>query len=347
MDKTINLAPVKIKPEKLILKIIYQILRMTTRCVIFTLFTLCLISCKEGSSVNKEIAEIDLELKVLRFDRDFATATAEDLPDLKVKYPYLFPEQYPDSIWLRKMQDTVQIALLEEVDVVFEDFEEEEAELELLLKHLTYYFPDLVPPKVVTITSDVDYNNRVILADSLLLLGLDNYLGQDHRFYRGISRYISRDFDKKYLVSDVASAYANMKIGFPTDRTFLSQMIFYGKILYMKDLWMPGWADTEKIHYSEEELAWAEANEEQIWRYFIEREYLYSTDQGLLPRFLEPAPFSKFRLELDSESPGRVGRYIGWMIVRSYMDKNDTDPLKMLSTTEDVIFKNSGYKPKK
>ena len=347
MDKTINLAPVKIKPEKLILKIIYQILRMAIRCVIFALFALCFINCKEADSVKKEIAGIDLDLEVLRFDRDFAAAAAEDLPVLKDKYPYLFPEQYPDSIWLRKMKDTVQIALLEEVGAAFEDFEEQESELELLLKHLSYYYPDLIPPKVVTITSDVDYKNRVILADSLLLLGLDNYLGEDHRFYQGISRYISRDFDKKYLVSDVASAYANMKINYPADRTFLSQMIFYGKILYMKDMWMPGWADTEKIHYSKEELEWAEANEEQIWRYFIEREYLYSTDQGLLPRFLEPAPFSKFRLELDSESPGRVGRYIGWMIVRSYMDKNDTDPLKMLSMAGDAIFKNSGYKPKK
>ncbi len=347
MYKTINLAPVKIKPEKLILKIKYQILRMVLRCVIIALLALSLHNCKKAGAVNKEIAEMDLDLEVLRFDRDFAAAAPADLPALKGKYPYLFPVQYPDSIWLRKMEDTVQIQLLKEVDSVFGDFKKQESELELLLKHVSYYFPDVYKPKVVTVTSDVDYNNRVILADSLLLLGLDNYLGQEHRFYQGINRYISRDLDKKYLVSDVASAYANMKVRFPSVRTFLSQMIYYGKILYLKDLWMTGSADTEKIHYSTEELEWVAANEEQIWRYFIEREYLYSTDQGLAPRFLEPAPFSKFRLELDSESPGRVGRYIGWMIVRSFMDKNDTDLVTMLSLAEDEIFKNSGYKPKK
>jgi hypothetical protein len=29
--------------------------------------------------------------------------------------------------------------------------------------------------------------------------------------------------------------------------------------------------------------------------------------------------FSKFYLEIDNESPGQVGGWIGWQIVRSYM----------------------------
>ncbi|MBT8177968.1 MAG: gliding motility lipoprotein GldB, partial [Eudoraea sp.] len=77
----------------------------------------------------------------------------------------------------------------------------------------------------------------------------------------------------------------------PADRNFLSQMIYYGKELYLKDLLLPLLADEDKIGYTKEELDWAEANEEQIWRYFVEKELLYSTDQRLAPRFLDPAPF--------------------------------------------------------
>ena len=65
------------------------------------------------------------------------------------------------------------------------------------------------------------------------------------------------------------------------------------------------------------------------------------------PRFLDPAPFSKFRLELDNESPGRLGRYMGWQIVRAFMEKNDVSPQDMFNVPADMIFKKANYKPKK
>jgi hypothetical protein len=43
-----------------------------------------------------------------------------------------------------------------------------------------------------------------------------------------------------------------------------------------------------------------------MWRYY-RKEMLYSDDQKLMPRFINPAPFSKFYLEIDNESPGQVG----------------------------------------
>ena len=303
-------------------------------------------ACKERAQAEADISEIELDVQVLRFDREFASAGPEDLHVLKSKYPYLFPEQYADSIWVAKMNDSIQKVLLAEVDEVFGDFNTEEVDLELLLKHIVYYFPQTKVPEIVTVSSDVDFNNRIILADSLLLIGLDNYLGADHRFYQGMSRYIAQDLDKKYMTSDVASEYAKIKVRIGAGRTFLSQMIYYGKILYLKDRWLPQLTDMDKIHYSAEQWEWVRANEEQIWRYFIEREYLYSTDQGLGPRFLDPAPFSKFRLELDSESPARVGRYIGWMIVRSFMENNQIELQKMLQLPAEEIFNKSKYKPK-
>ena len=101
------------------------------------------------------------------------------------------------------------------------------------------------------------------------------------------------------------------------------------------------------IGYTPEELDWARANEEQIWRYFIERELLYSTNRELGPRFLDPAPFSKFELELDNESPGKIGRYVGWQIVKAFMDKNKITLQEMLTLPEEELFKRSGYKPRK
>jgi len=111
---------------------------------------------------------------------------------------------------------------------------------------------------------------------------------------------------------------------------------------------MPLATDAQKIGYLQEEIDWAEANDEQIWRFFIENELLYDTDKELERRFLDLAPFSKFALELiDKEAPSRIGRYIGWQIVRAYMEKTNLTPQQLLPLSAEEIFKKANYKPKK
>ena len=316
----------------------------------FLLFFLVILlfSCKEESKIEQEIAKVPVTITVKRFDDLFANSTLEAIPSLKAEFPYLFPKVVPDSIWALKLKDTLQLQLKEEVDKTFGDFETEKASLESLFKHIKYYFPRYKAPKIVTLISEVQYDTRVVLTDSLLLIGLDNYLGADHFFYEGMSKYIAKGLDKQFLLSDVASAFAKKVNALPRNRTFLSRMVYHGKELYLKDLLLPNNTNAQKIGFTAEELVWAQNNEEQIWRYFIEEQLLYSTDSALDRRFLDPAPFSKFGLELDRESPGRLGRYIGWQIVKKYMDKNpEVSIVELLDMPADEIFKNSNYKPRK
>ena len=103
----------------------------------------------------------------------------------------------------------------------------------------------------------------------------------------------------------------------------------------------------EIIDYTPEQYEWAMANETDIWTYFVENKLLFDTDSKLLSRFINPAPFSKFYLEFDNDSPPRLGRYIGWQIVKSYMERNNV-PLQMLpGKTNDEIFKEANYKPRR
>ena len=305
------------------------------------------IGCDETNKVEDEIAKIPLELTIVRFDKEFDNASPQNLGVLKEKYPYLFPTQYPDSVWYAKMNDSLQKVLRAAVRSEFSEFGEEEAELTSLYKHVAYYFKGYKIPKVFTVTNDVVYQDRIMATDSILFISLDNYLGADHEFYGSFPRYIAEGLHKDLLISDVASAVGNTVTPRPKDRSFLAQMVYYGKILYIKDKIIPFETDAVKIGYSEEQLAWVRANEEPIWRNFIENEYLYSTDNKLASRFLDPAPFSKFGLELDNESPGRTGRYIGWEIVRAFMEKNDVSLEQMLKLSAEELFKDSNYKPKK
>lgn len=313
--------------------------------LLFTLIAFC--ACENKSKTEQEIEAINIDFEVVRFDEKFAEATPETLPDLQEDFPFLFPQQFSDQVWIEKLNDTIQQEINEEIAKVFPDFSEETYGLHNLFQHIKYYFPGFEAPKVITVTSEVDYKNKIILTDDFLFIALDNYLGKDHRFYIGLPEYFKKNFRRSQITPDVAHSYAKVYVKRPEKRQFISQMLYYGKLLYLKDLWIPFKTDAEKIGYTGEELEWAEANEEQIWRYFIEKELIFDADSKLYSRFLHPAPFSKFYLELDSESPDRLGQYIGWQIIREYMDRYEVGLKEMLATDEVTIFNNAKYKPKK
>jgi uncharacterized protein YjaZ len=146
---------------------------------------------------------------------------------------------------------------------------------------------------------------------------------------------------------DIVSSFALSQVRPPSDKSLLSLMIYSGKELYLKDAFLPNYADADKIGYTAKQIKWCEENEEYMWRYFIENKMLYSSDSRLPNRFINLAPFSKFYLEIDNESPGRVGTWIGWQIVRSFMQNNEVSLSQLLQMDAVEIFNKSKYKPRK
>lgn len=305
-------------------------------------------SCRKDDSKEEDIAEIKIDYIIERFDIAFGKATATNLPDLKKAFPFMFYEKYPDSFWIAKINDTLQKELTFETNKIFSELKNENKEITQLFQHLKYYFPEFNTPRVITTTSNVDYRNKVIVTDTIVLISLDTYLGSNHKFYEGIQQYLREDFNREQIVVDLAGAYADNYIYQQEIKTLLDEMIFYGKQLYFKDEMIPFKVDAEKIGYTNEQLEWAKSNEIEIWRFFVEEELLFSTDSKLPNRFINPAPFSKFYLEeIDKESPGEIGKYIGWQIVRAYMERNDISLKDLLQADPKDIFNHSNYKPKK
>lgn len=312
----------------------------------FVVFCLFLLSCEKKNKIENTVEKIPLEIKVERFDKIFFETSPKDLEKVKKEFPFFFPATNDNSVWLNKMQDPIWRELYTEVQKKYADFEPEKVELESLFKHIKYYFPQTKTPKVITVISEMDYNNKAIYADSLVIISLELYLGKNHKFYQ-FPNYIKQNFEQRQILPDVVSSFLARKIAPVADKKMLSQMIYFGKQLYLKDLLLQNYSDAEKMGYTPEQLKWCEENESYMWRYFIEKEMLYSDDQKLIPRFISPAPFSKFYLEIDNESPGRVGAWIGWQIVRSYMKNNEVPIADLLKTDAKEIFVKSKYKPKK
>ena len=317
------------------------------RKIIFIItLTIALISCDKKSKVEKAIEAIPVKIKVERFDKLFFETPPKDLNTLKTAFPYFFPPENDDSVWINKMKDPLWKELYTEVQKKYANFEPVQKELETLFKHIKYYFPQTKTPKVITIISEMDYNNKVIYADSLVIISLELYLRKEHKFYQ-FPNYLKQNFEQKQILPDVVSSFSTRIIPTVSDKNLLGQMIYFGKQLYLKDLLLPEYTESEKMGYSPQQLKWCQENESYMWRYFIENEMLYNDDQKLNNRFINPAPFSKFYLEIDNESPGRVGAWIGWQIVCSYVKNNEVTVAQLLKLDAKEIFEKSKYKPKK
>ena len=312
---------------------------------LFTIFVV-LSSCDKKNKIEKEIDAIPVTLKVERFDKIFYESPVENLQNVKNRYPYFFPAQTPDSVWVNKIKNPLYRELYSEVQKKYNNFEKVNSDLESLFKHIKYYFPNTKTPKVITLISEMDYQNKAIYTDSLVLISLDLYLGKNHKFYE-FPEYLKQNFEQNQIMPDIVTSFSVTKIPFGNTRNLLSQMVYAGKQLYLKDVLLPQISDAEKIGYSTEQLTWCQENESYMWRYFMQEQLLYSTDSKLATRFINTAPFSKFYLEIDNESPGRVGTWIGWQIVRSFMNNNDVNLQQLLQMDPIEIFQNSKYKPKK
>lgn len=308
---------------------------------------LFLFSCDKSNQIKEEINQIPIDFSVLRFDLDFKNATAQDIPTLKANYPYMFPERFDDSVWVAKTKDTLQRQLFDAVAKEFPVFEEQKKELTQFFQHVKYYFPNEKIPTVITTTSDVDYKNQVFYTQDYLVIALDTYLGSQHEFYSVLQQYVSNTLDKKFMVVDVAKAFADTKVAKTNERTFLAALIYQGKKMYVEDVLVPFKTEAERMEYTPAQYQFAQENENMIWQYFISNELLYATNTKLLERFVYEAPFSKFYLPIDNETPGRLGVFIGAQIVRSYMQNNDVSLQQLLNTPAEEIFKNAHYKPKK
>jgi len=309
---------------------------------VFTVF----FSCTKKDKLAIDVSNIDAYVIVKRFEQKFYTAKVEDLPRIKKEFRAIFPHDN-DSIWIAKMKDRDELALFNEVQKVFPDFKTEKEQLTSLFQHIKYYYPKFEEPVITTVISNIPLEQKVILDGNNLYISLDVFLGNDNPFYGDYPKYIKQTLTKEHLIVEVAKTFANQTQFKVVNRTFVSRMIQRGKLLYTLDAFLPNVPASEKIGYTTTQLKWVKENEEMIWRYFIEKKLLYSTDAKLDRRFLDEAPFSKFYLDIDTESPGRIGEWLGLQIVKSYITNNEVSLQELLKVPNEELFKKSKYKPKR
>jgi hypothetical protein len=175
------------------------------------------------------------------------------------------------------------------------------------------------------------------------------YLGANCKYYPalGLPKYKMNNMRKEYVVSDAMKGW--IQSDYPIDESkkdFLSHIIYYGKLLYFQDVILPEAPDTIKMGYTATQLSWCQKNESSIWAFFISQKLLYNAGYTDYHKFINEGPSTN---GFPKESPSLLGNWIGWQIVRKYMDENPGVTVKQLFLEQNAqkILTDSKYKPKK
>jgi hypothetical protein len=268
-------------------------------------------------------------------------------------YSYFLGNQWQDTMNMLRIYNFLSDPNIRELfDLTIKKYPDItflENDLTNAFKRFRQSYPGKAVPHVFTYVSGLDIDNPVYYSDTAMAIGLDIFLGSDATVYpkAGIPKYKANCLTPEYILPQCMLAVSDNLVRMDgKNNTLLDQMIMAGKALYFLDVTLPDVKDTYKIGYSDNQLDWSRKNESSIWAFIIEHQLLFSSDPQGVSKMMTDAPFTS---GFAAESPGRLGAYMGWQIVRAYMREADNITLKQLMEDTDAqhILKVSQFKPGK
>lgn len=185
-----------------------------------------------------------------------------------------------------------------------------------------------------------------MVTDSLVIIGLDYFLGENAKYKPNMYDYILRRYNKDFIVPSVVLLMGisekfnktNMQ-----DKTVLADMLAYGKAYSFTKRMMPCSPDSVLIGFTKRELEGAIYNESTIWKHMIEDQILFSTSHMIKQRYIGERPKT---IEISAQCPGRIGMWVGWRMADKFMEGNNKSLNDLMSESDaQKIFKMSKYKP--
>src|SRR4028119_2092731 len=335
------------------------------RFTLYLLFIIMISSCTDRNIPNVSGIKVDLQLQ--RFDKDFFSVDTnhidKSLQQLHQKYPsflqdFVFnilalPAQ-PDSSLVVEQEVKAfirsYISLKTSSDKLFTDLNPLENDITKGLQFVKYYFPSYqLPTKLITFIGPINSYGNILTTDALAV-GLQLYMGKDFSLYQSEAgqelypAYISRRFDKEYIpVNCIKTIIDDIFPDKNAGRALVEQMVQAGKRLYVLDQLMPAASDTIKTGYTQKQLEGCYANEGTIWSFFVQNDLLFTADPSLTKDYMNDAPQTQ---AFGKDSPGFIGQFTGWQIVKKGMAKNEKVSLnQLLQTNPKTIFDQAKYKP--
>jgi hypothetical protein len=340
--------------------------------LVFTLLVLCFSACNNGPALP-DVSGINLNIRIERFDKDFSAIDTmnidKELSSLQEKYPSFYPIFILNILGLDSGSMKIGVAnFIKQNKIItdaaknsFQSVETIKTDFEKAFRYVKYYYPDYKVPGVLLFAGPPDafarkQNGEMVtgfLTNEFLGVGLQFYLGKEFPMYKNqyyianiAPQYRSRRFDKEFLVADAMKLiaddiYPEKNAG----KGLIEQMIEKGKQWWLLDKFLPTVHDSIKTGYTRQQLDWCSSNEGLIWNEIITTEKdLYTRDPLTLQNYLGEAPFTQ---SLSPSSPGNIGQWVGWQIVKMFAEKNSSLKIdEVLNTDAKKILEMAKYKPK-
>jgi len=333
------------------------------RLIIITIAAVSLAACKNGNI--PDVTGIKVDVSVVRFERDFFAADSTQMDQsmfaLQKKYPYFFSD-FIQNIILADIPDTsiaVTTAInqyrknvrpiYDSVQAKFVRLDGLDEQLKQGFRFVKYYYPSYRLPKVLTYAGLIG-DPSVALTKDALAIGLQMYLGKNFSAYNTqeaidkFPQYISRRFEPQYIP---VNCIQNIALDIYPDKaqglSLIEQMIEKGKQWYLSDKFLPAVADSLKTGFTQSQLDWCKANEGMVWSFILQSNDMYTTEPTVIQNYVGEAPKTD---GMPDTSPGNIGQWIGWQIVKTYAAKTGAALQQVLQTDAKKIFEEAKYKPK-
>ena len=332
-------------------------------------------ACNSGNNAP-DVSHIKIDLKTQRFEQDFfaidSNNTKAGLFQLEQKYPVFLPLFVNHVLGLGPVNDTNELAfegskrflnlnqvVYKESQKLFKDFSGTAKELENGFRYVKHYFPDYKVPTIITTVGPMDAlapmsNNEPspnYMGENFLAVSLQFYLGKDFSIYNDpgyissvAPQYRSARFSKEYIASDVFKLVIDDLFPDSSSRyPLIERFIEKGKRLYLLQQFLPNNNDTLLIGYTGKQLEWCKENERSMYNFFIQQNLLFEIDPALTQNFTTDGPTTQ---GMPEQSPGNIGAFLGWEIVKAYMQKKPSVTVaQLMRTSNKNIFNEADYKP--
>lgn len=218
-----------------------------------------------------------------------------------------------------------------------------------------YYFSTDSMPIVVTFVGGYPSigaftleKDQSYLGRKHLMLGLHYFLGDTFGYYPAdLPYYIRRRCTAPHIPIHVALRLIQSrmpKLQPITMPRLVEYIVHQGIQMYTLAQILPSLPDTLRFFYTHSHMTWLQNHLPRAYREMLP--FLYEANYLKIQRFVGEEPFTK---GLGQESPPRLAAYIGYQVVKKYMQKKPHVSLPELLATPiqsyEKLFREAHYQP--
>lgn len=206
-------------------------------------------------------------------------------------------------------------------------------EIDLAFKRIKFHLPKAKLPERVFFANTL-FVSSAFATESDMVIGLERYLGAQNKLIQQLPpdvyfKWVTDGMQRKFLQTDLISTWTMTHIVPEVKGNLAEEMIRWGKILIVAEAALYDSAKELVLRYSKEDYEWALENEYNLWDYLKREELLFKDSEREKMNMINPGPFT---VGLPEKGPDRLGQFLGWRIVHSFLEKNDVSLQTLIET---------------